>query len=116
MKFLSTTAFTLALSAIGSPVFAQQATDAPAPFATSDAIDADQLNSITGRAEISMAINARNTSEVSGNVVSGNSVTGKISFDSSSFDNLNGLSVLSANTGNNVAINSSLNVNVAIRP
>lgn len=63
-----------------------------------------------------MIVDATNSSEVAHNIINGNSTTGTISFDTSSFQNLNGLSVLSANTGNNVSINASLNVNVAIHP
>ena len=96
------------------PAATDNATLAAAPFDT--AVDADTLGTITGKADLSTVISAKNTSNVSNNSVTGNSVTGSIAFDQSSFSGLNGLSLLSANTGNNVAINSSLNVNVVIRP
>ena len=63
---------------------------------------------------MALVVNAQNNGTVSGNTIAGDTKTGTIQFDSSSFQNLNGLSLLSANTGNNVSINSSLNVNVAI--
>lgn len=89
--------------------------EAPAsPFGSQRAVAATELSKVTGQADVAQEIRAQNTSTVSHNSVSGNSQTGTISFDAQSFQGLNGLSVLSANTGNNVAINASLNVNVAI--
>jgi hypothetical protein len=103
----------LGLGMAGAPAIAQQAPD---PFGPGHAVADTQLRTITGMADVAQAIMASNTSNVSNNQVNGNSTTGTISFDPASFQNMNGLSVLSANTGNNVSINSSLNVNVAIRP
>jgi hypothetical protein len=100
-------------------LFVASCTAAPAfaaPFPEAASISSEALGAIVGKEDVSMAINARNTAEVSNNSVNGNSVTGGISFDGSSFADLRGLTLLSANTGNNVAINSSLNVNVALRP
>ena len=87
---------------------------AASPFGSSAAIDNSDLSTVTGQSDLAQVVSAQNTSNVSGNTVSGNSQTGAIQFDGGSFQNLNGLSLLSANTGNNVSINSSLNVNVAI--
>ncbi len=87
-----------------------------APFRVGQKVSSDTLNAITGQADLAQVIRANNTSTVSNNSVSGNSATGTISFDNGAFQGLNGLSVLSANTGNNVAINSSLNVNVTVAP
>lgn len=84
------------------------------PFGTAAPVDNAQLGAVTGQSDLSQVIRAQNTSTVSGNSVNGHSETGTINFDPNSFQNLNGLSLLSANTGNNVSINSSLNVNVAI--
>lgn len=97
---------------LASPAVAQ---DAPPAFAT-PAIEADALGKITGRADVAQEIRANNSGTVTNNRITGDSVTGAIRFDGNAFDNMHGLSVLSANTGNNVAINSSLNVNVSLRP
>ena len=106
----------LALGSIAAPGMAQTAAAAPSlPFGQAGVVGDGQLSAITGMANVDQYIMAQNTNTVSGNHVDGNSVTGTINFDQTSFQNMNGLSVLSANTGNNVAINSSLNVNVAIR-
>ncbi|PTQ13155.1 hypothetical protein CLG96_03225 [Sphingomonas oleivorans] len=101
-----------------------EATNAPAaieaeqasPFAEATPISTRQLGMVTGQADLAQEIRAQNNSTVSRNVVSGNSVTGTINFDDQAFQNLNGLSVLNANTGNNVAINASMNVNVSLQP
>lgn len=100
----------------GSAVAADLA-QASSPFGIAAAtLPAGELDKIAGTANVDMEIRALNSSNVSNNSISGNSETGTIAFDSQSFQALSGLSVISANTGNNVAINSSLNVNVALRP
>ena len=112
--FLIAGALTLGL--IAAPAMAQTAAEPSSPFGQAGVVGDGPLSTITGMANVDQYIMAQNTNTVSGNHVDGNSVTGTISFDPTSFQNMNGLQVLSANTGNNVAINSSLNVNVAIRP
>ena len=94
---------------------ASVAQNAPvSPFGAQAPVATAELGAVTGQADLAQEIRAQNTGTVSHNSVTGNSQTGTISFDAQSFQGLNGLSVLSANTGNNVAINASLNVNVAI--
>jgi hypothetical protein len=111
--YLALAAMFLAFGFAGG-AFAQSVEELP--FQAAQSVSSDRLASIAGEADIAGVITANNSSNVSGNAVIGHSVTGTISFDNSAFQNLNGLSVLSANTGNNVAINASLNVNVALRP
>ena len=103
----------MALTALSSPALA--AGDA-APFGSAVAMGAGELGAITGRADIAQSITASNTSSVSQNVTNGDTTTGAISFDGTTFQGMSGLSVVSANTGNNVAINASMNVNVSIQP
>lgn len=107
-----------ALLMVATPAIAgaQAVPPAPAasPFDAAKPVDDSALHAVTGQSDLSQVIRAQNTGVVSGNSVNGHSETGTINFDSSAFQNLNGLSLLSANTGNNVSINSSLNVNVAI--
>ena len=85
------------------------------PFGPSARVTGPAGNGGEGRADTAVSIRANNTATVSNNSVTGTSETGAISFDASAFANLSGLSLLSANTGNNVSINSSLNLNVAIQ-
>ncbi len=84
----------------GTPALAE------GPFGAGARMAGKDLAAVTGRADTAMVIRANNTSTVSNNSVSGNSQTGSIAFDERAFANLSGLSLLSANTGNNVSINS----------
>jgi hypothetical protein len=85
-------------------------------FGTSSAISDTSLGEIAGGADIGQYIFSSNTSTVANNSVNGTSVTGTISIDGQAFQNLNGLAVVNANTGNNVSINASMNVNVSTHP
>ncbi len=84
----------------------------PAPFGPP--VRENTLQAISGGADLSLAALAEQTGTVTNNSVNGNSVTGTITFDGQAFQNLNGLAVVSANTGNNVSINSTMQVNIAI--
>ncbi len=96
------------------PEAAEPEAKAPAsPFAKARTLTDSALQEVAGREDVSQVINARNTSNVANNTVGDDTTTGTITFDGQAFANLNGLSVLSANTGNNVSINASMNVNVA---
>lgn len=84
-------------------------------FAT--AVTEADLGQVTGRdntAVLAAIATQRNT--VSGNSVTGNSVTGSVTIDGNAFQNLQGLAVISANSGNNVAINSAMNVTINLAP
>ncbi|WP_395397059.1 hypothetical protein WBP07_30815 [Novosphingobium sp. BL-8A] len=89
-----------------------------APFASAAVVEETKLADITGMADVNVieqAANVRNTSTITGNIINGDPTTGTISFDGGSFGAFNGLALVSANTGNNVSINSAMNVNVAIQ-
>jgi hypothetical protein len=89
------------------------------PLFDAEALSDGELGRVAGRedvVQIDQTASVQNTSTVVGNSVNGSSVTGTINFDGAAFQNLNGLSVLSANTGNNVSINAAMNVNVALQP
>jgi hypothetical protein len=95
------------------PAFAQ---DGPAsPFAP-PAVSDDALGKVAGRADTAQAAYADQVAGVSDNSVGDNVRTGNASISDNAFQNLSGLSVLNVNTGNNVAINAAMNVNIAIRP
>lgn len=108
--------FALAASLALGPAAVARAADPDAPFGAASAVAGNDLAKITGKADTSMTVRANNSSTVAGNAVIGQSQTGTINFDSGTFQNMAGMSLLSANTGNNVSINSSLNVNVSITP
>jgi hypothetical protein len=79
-------------------------------------VDDRQLGSIAGKTDLAQIANAQNSGAVSGNTINGDSQTGTIRFDASSFQGMNGLSIVNANTGNNVAMNSAMSVNVTVHP
>jgi hypothetical protein len=79
-------------------------------------VDDRQLGTIAGKTDLSQLASAQARGTVAGNTINGNSATGTIHFDASSFQGGNGLSIVSANSGNNVAINSAMSVNVTVHP
>lgn len=91
------------------PLFAQAAFDAPA-------LEEGTLKSIAGREDVNQISQSQNTSTVTDNSLGDNSITGEIRVDNNAFQNLSGLALLNMNTGNNVAINSAMNVNISINP
>jgi hypothetical protein len=91
-----------------------QASDA-SPFANAPITDSE-LGAVAGKEQISQLGTIDQDSVVSHNAITGDSVTGKIVFDGQAFQNMNGLAVINANTGNNVSFNSSMLVNIVIGP
>ena len=89
---------------------------APALAQLGPPISDANLGMIAGKTDIAQGIRATNVTTLTDNQVTGNSVTGTIAISDRALSNINGLAVISANTGNNVAINASLNVNVSIHP
>ena len=74
------------------------------------------LAASAGKADLNQLSIANQENQVAGNSVNGTSVTGAVGIAGNAFQNLSGLAVINANSGNNVAINAALNVNVAILP
>lgn len=98
-----------ALVAFGSAAQAQAVFDVPA-------VEDVALKSIAGRQDVNQAAQSESNATVTRNSIGNNSVTGTASVDGQAFQNLSGLSLVNINTGNNVAINSAMNVNIAINP
>ena len=83
-----------------------------AAFAATAVTDGD-LGKAAGREDTgAMIASATQRNTVANNSVTGNSVTGNVEIDGNAFQNLQGLAVISANSGNNVAINSAMNVTI----
>lgn len=84
------------------------------PFgATVTKLGEDDLGRIAGREDTGTQVaSATQRNTVANNSVVGNSVTGNIVIDGNAFSNLQGMAVINANSGNNVAINSAMNVNI----
>lgn len=119
-----------ALALIGSPLtaaHAQTATIAPVPSrplaldaagkAFGGAVDEADLGAVTGREDTgTMIASATQRNTVQNNSVTGTSTTGSVTIDGNAFQNLQGLAVISANSGNNVAMNAAMNVTVNLAP
>jgi hypothetical protein len=103
---------------IPSPSTAQTApasAESPSPFG-SPALSSDVLGRVAGREDRSLVATSQQTAGVSRNSVGDNSSTGAASIADNAFQNLSGLSLVNVNTGNNVAINSAMNVTISIAP
>lgn len=101
--------FTLGTLAMATPAAAQDA------FAVAP-VEEGALGVIAGRADIAMSARSNQASTVTANRVGDGVATGDVRVDANAFQNLQGLSVLNMNTGNNVSINSAMNVTIAINP
>lgn len=86
------------------------------PFAPAKAATDEVLEKATAREDLSQAANTTQTSTVTGNSVSGTSTTGGVGFNDNAFQNASGLTVINANSGNNVSMNASMNVNIVMVP
>lgn len=106
---LTTAAAFLVVALQAAPAWSQTAfEDAP--------VSDNTLMVMVGKADINQDAQSTNTGVVANNSVGDNSVTGEIKIDQNAFQNLSGLSLLNVNTGNNVAMNSAMNVNISITP
>ena len=113
----------MAVFAAPVSVFAQTAEPVPVsangpdaePFASA-ALSDDTLHSIAGREDTAQIATADQVAGVTRNSVGDNVRTGEATISGNAFQNMSGLSILNVNTGNNVAINAALNVNIALTP
>lgn len=110
-----------ALAQTGRP--ASSATAATAPVAEDSAFDTrvaiteTDLEKVAGREDTgAMVASANQRNTVANNSVVGTSTTGNVQITGNAFQNLQGLAVISANSGNNVAINAAMNVVVNLAP
>lgn len=86
------------------------------PFGTSQVAGDDTLGRATAREDISLVAQSDLNSNVSNNEINGDTVTGDISFSDTAFANSGGLTIVNANSGNNVGMNASINVNLVMIP
>src|SRR4051794_34185218 len=107
-SFFHLLSFMFFLSAAGSG--AQAAEGDPAFAGRAIAAD-DVLGKATARENLSLIAESNQSSTVSGAAVS-NVDTGDISMSGNAFQNASGPVLINANSGNNVAMNASLNVNI----
>lgn len=83
-------------------------------FGAWPAVSDKELQASAGKADLSQLSQAHNAATVANNSVNGTSTTGGIVIDGNAMQHMTGLAVMNANTGNNVAINATMNVNIAI--
>ncbi|MCK0127364.1 hypothetical protein [Erythrobacter sp. F6033] len=115
MNKVSTTAAFAIAALLASPAVAKEKAPAEKPaFAAEKVVDDKALAKIAGREDINQLTQSDSNNSVTGNSVGDNSRTGTVSIKDQAFQNMNGLSILNANTGNNVAINATIQVNVAM--
>lgn len=87
-----------------------------AAFGQVASLDERALEQATAREDVAQVARAEQSATVSKSSVSGDVRTGTVSFSDNAFQNLSGLAIINANSGNNVAINAAMNVNVSISP
>ena len=85
-------------------------------FAASTIAADETLDKATAREDVSVLAQSEQTTNVSNNSVSGTSTTGAISFSDSAFGNSSGLTIVNANSGNNVSMNAAINVSIVMSP
>jgi hypothetical protein len=100
------------MAVAGNAVPAHIARLVPSPFNAS-AVDDTALHRIAGRQDTSQLSYSEQVAGVTKNSIGDNSVTGSTQISGNAFQNMSGLSILNVNSGNNVAINASMNVNVS---
>lgn len=106
------------------PIAAQPASSLPQTeqakseriFFNSEAADDEALGKATAREDISAVARSNQTSNSSQNSVNGTSTTGDIVIADNAFQNASGLTIINANSGNNVSMNASMNVNIILTP
>lgn len=116
--FQSVPMLALALCA-GSAARAQSSAERAAqarPFSTDKLAPEAVLDRATAREDLSLAAQSQQAATVSRNSVNGTVNNGAVSIAGSAFQNASGLTLINANSGNNVAMNGSINVNIVITP
>lgn len=85
-------------------------------FSAASVVTLQTLETATAREDLSIVAQSQQTSNVSSSSVSGNVTTGTAQVAGSAFQNATGLTIVNANSGNNVAMNGSINVNIVMSP
>lgn len=113
LKFQRLPAALLAFTAMLPAHAAAQESSAPV---FDGAVSDQSLQAIAGREDTAQVATNAQTAGVSRNSVGDHVQTGDARIADNAFQNLSGLSILNVNTGNNVAINAAMNVNISLHP
>lgn len=117
------TALACVIAAMSAPALAKEkpaaavdtAATVEAPvFADVKPVEETKLAKIAGREDLTQLTNSDQVNSVEANSVGDNSHTGTVSFSDNAFNNMTGITIVNANTGNNVAINAAVQVNIAL--
>lgn len=119
------TALACAIAVMAAPAMAQEkpaadaenmpAVETEAPvFADIKPVEEAKLAKIAGREDLTQLTNSEQANLVAANSVGDNSSTGTVAFSGDAFNNVTGITIVNANTGNNVAINAAVQVNIAL--
>ena len=111
--FAATFGVALLCDVAAAPASAQEVPLDPAPVVDSLLAEARGMADIR---VVQQTTTTTSTSTVEGNTINGDFTTGTINLGGGALDNFNGLALFNINTGNNVAINSAMTVNVALQP
>ncbi|MDB5684150.1 MAG: hypothetical protein JWM38_1100 [Sphingomonas bacterium] len=106
-----------AIVAMGVPAGATEgsAIEGSEGFVTAPVTE-EVLKAVAGREDVTQIAQAQQAATVTRNSVGDNVKTGEVRISDQAFQHLSGLSLLNVNTGNNVAINASMNVNISLVP
>jgi hypothetical protein len=116
------TALACAIAAMSAPAMAEEkpanadkvaAVETPV-FADVQPVEETKLAKIAGREDLTQLTNSDQANSVEANSVGDNSRTGTVQFRDNAFNNMTGITIVNANTGNNVAINAAVQVNIAL--
>jgi hypothetical protein len=116
------TALACAIAAMSAPAMAEEkpanadkvaAAETPV-FADVQPVEETKLAKIAGREDLTQLTNSDQANSVEANSVGDNSRTGTVQFRDNAFNNMTGITIVNANTGNNVAINAAVQVNIAL--
>ncbi|MBY8828357.1 hypothetical protein [Hephaestia mangrovi] len=119
-SFLAAVAFVLGASAATAQTVDAPAATAPDPAAShlfsETPLDEAGLAHVSGRDGTPTWVSANSSSNatVGNNSVGDQSPTGTLAVSDNAFQNVSGISMVNLNTGNNSAINASMNINVLI--
>ncbi|MEP2735373.1 MAG: hypothetical protein ABJP34_03665 [Erythrobacter sp.] len=115
------TALACAIAAMSAPAMAEEKPVDAKPAAAQSSVFADvkpveetKLAKIAGREDLTQLTNSDQANSVEANSVGDNSRTGTVQFRDNAFNNMTGITIVNANTGNNVAINAAVQVNIAL--
>lgn len=100
----------VAIALLGTPLPAL----AQSAFGEEALVEDTDLSRVAGREDLNQFILSDQKTTVSQNTIGNNSTTGSVQIDGNAFQNLSGMSVITANSGSQVAITSQMFVTISL--